>query len=68
MTILIKLDTIMLKKNFSLKDLSSKTLISNSTLSMLESNKAKIINLSVLDKLCKSLNCQPSDLLIYIEI
>ena len=57
----------MLKNNISLKDLSNKINITNSNLSILKTGKAKAIRFSTLNDLCRVLNCQPGDILEYID-
>ncbi len=32
-----------------------------------ENNKAKAVRLETLDAICKALNCQPGDILEYVE-
>lgn len=67
MSIKVNLDMVMLKNNISLKDLSNKINITNSNLSILKTGKAKAIRFSTLNDLCKVLDCQPGDILEYIE-
>ena len=67
MSIKINLDMVMLKNNISLKDLSNKINITNSNLSILKTGKAKAIRFSTLNDLCRVLNCQPGDILEYID-
>lgn len=67
MSIKVNLDMVMLKNNVSLKDLSNKINITNSNLSILKTGKAKAIRFSTLNDLCRVLNCQPGDILEYID-
>ncbi|CCY48024.1 MULTISPECIES: helix-turn-helix domain-containing protein [Peptostreptococcus] len=67
MSIKVNLDMVMLKNNISLKDLSNKINITNSNLSILKTGKAKAIRFSTLNDLCRVLNCQPGDILEYID-
>ena len=57
----------MAKRKISLNELSIKVDITLSNLSILKTGKAKAIRFSTLDALCKALNCQPGDILEYIE-
>lgn len=41
--------------------------ITLANLSILKNNKAKAVRLSTLDAICKALNCQPGDILEYVE-
>ncbi|PCS17634.1 transcriptional regulator [Lactococcus lactis subsp. lactis] len=48
-------------------ELSEKVGITMANISVLKNGKAKAIRFSTLESLCKVLNCQPGDLLEYIE-
>ena len=50
-----------------LKTLSSLVGISETNLSLLKNNKAKAIRFSTLMAICKALECQPGDLLEFIN-
>ena len=41
--------------------------ITPANLSILKNNKAKAVRFSTLEALCKALDCQPADLLEYVE-
>jgi putative transcriptional regulator len=57
----------MLDRNISLTELSEKVEITLANLSILKTNKARAIRFSTLEALCRALNCQPGDLLEFIE-
>ena len=65
--IIINLDVMMAKRKISLGELSERVGITLANLSILKNNKAKAVRLSTLDAICKSLNCQPGDILEYVE-
>lgn len=65
--IIVNLDVMMAKRKMSLNELSDKTNITTTNLSILKTNKAKAIRFSTLESICKALNCQPSDILEYKE-
>ena len=67
MAIVVNLDVMMAKRKISLKDLAEKVDITNANLSILKTNKAKAIRFSTLNEICKALDCQPADILEYIE-
>lgn len=67
MAIIVNLDVMMAKRKISLKDLAEKIDITNANLSILKNNKAKAVRFSTLNELCKALNCQPGDLLEYVD-
>ena len=61
----VNLDVMMAKRRMSLNTLSDKVGITVANLSILKNNKAKAVRFSTLDAICKALNCDVSDLLIY---
>lgn len=61
--IIVNLDVQMAKNKMSLNELSEKTGITTTNLSILKTNKAKAIRFSTLEIICKVLNCQPGDIL-----
>lgn len=63
--IIVNLDVMMAKRKMSLNELSEKTGITPTNLSILKTNKAKAIRFSTLKVICKALDCQPSDILEY---
>ncbi len=65
--IIVNLDVMMAKRKISLNELSEKTGITTTNLSILKTNKARAIRFSTLAVICKVLNCQPSDILEYKE-
>lgn len=67
MGIIINLDVVMAQKKKGLTELAGEVDITLANLSILKNNKAKAIRLSTLDAICKSLKCQPGDILEYIE-
>ncbi len=67
MPIRIHLDMMLVKRRMTLKELSSRIGITLANLSILKTNKAKAIRLSTLESLCQVLECQPADLLEYVE-
>jgi len=67
MGIIINLDVVMAQRKKGLTELAKEVDITLANLSILENNKAKAIRLSTLDAICKALDCQPGDILQYIE-
>lgn len=67
MGIIINLDVVMAQKKIGLTELSKEVDITLANLSILKNNKAKAIRFSTLNAICKALNCQPGDLLEYVE-
>jgi putative transcriptional regulator len=67
MAIVVNLDVMMAKRKISLNELSEKVDLTLSNLSILKTGKAKAIRFSTLAALCKALDCQPGDLLEYVQ-
>jgi putative transcriptional regulator len=65
MAIIINIDVILAKRKMSVTELSEKVGITMANLSILKNGKAKAIRLSTLEAICKSLDCQPGDILEY---
>lgn len=67
MSIIVNLDVMMAKRKMSLNDLSEKVDLTLSNLSILKTGKAKAIRFSTLTAICQALDCQPGDLLEYVD-
>ena len=67
MSIKINLDLVLLKKGISSKDLAMTIDITSANLSILKTGKARAIRFSTLNDICKALDCQPGDILEYID-
>lgn len=67
MSIIINLGVMMAKRKISLACLSKKVGITESNISILKNNKARAIRFSTLNAICRELNCQPGEILGYIE-
>ena len=65
MGILINLDVMLAKRKMSLSELSQKVGITMANLSILKTGKAKAVRLSTLEGICRALECQPGDILLY---
>ena len=68
MPIIVNLDVMMAKRKMSLNELSEKVGLTLSNLSILKTGKAKAIRFSTLEAICKTLDCQPADILEYAEV
>ena len=67
MPIIVNLDVMMAKRKISLNELSERVDLTLSNLSILKTGKAKAIRFSTLEAICKALDCQPSDILEYVN-
>lgn len=67
MSIIVNLDVVLAQRKMQLKELSEIVGVSIVNLSILKTGKAKAIRFSTLEAICKALNCQPGDLLVFME-
>lgn len=67
MPIIVNLDVMMAKQKISLNELSERVGLTLSNLSILKTGKAKAIRFSTLEAICRALDCQPSDILEYVN-
>ncbi|MEI3100861.1 MAG: helix-turn-helix transcriptional regulator [Oscillospiraceae bacterium] len=67
MEILVNLDVMMAKRKISATELAQRIDISPANLSILKNNKARAIRFSTLMALCHELQCQPGDILEFID-
>lgn len=67
MAIVVNLDVMMAKRKISLNALSESVGVTLSNLSILKNGKAKAIRFSTLEAICKTLDCQPGDILEFVE-
>ena len=66
MKIVVNLDVMMAKRKISSSQLAEQIDLTPANLSILKNNKAKAVRFSTLARICKALDCQPSDILEYI--
>lgn len=67
MAIVVNLDVMMAKRKISVTELANKVDITMANLSILKNNKAKAVRFTTLDAICRVLECQPGDILEYVE-
>ena len=67
MSIIVNLDVMMAKRKIGLTELAERVDITMANLSILKNNKAKAVRLSTLNAICKALDCQPGDILQYVD-
>lgn len=65
MGIIINLDVMLAKRKMKSKELAEIIGITTANISVLKSGRAKAIRFSTLESICKTLNCQPADILEY---
>ena len=67
MPIVVNLDVMMARRHKGAGELAEEIGITPANLSILKNNKARAIRLSTLNAICKALNCQPGDILEYVD-
>lgn len=67
MPIQVNLDLLLVKRKMSLTELADRVGITLANLSILKTNKARAVRFSTLEALCRELDCQPGELLEYVD-
>lgn len=67
MSIIINLDVMLAKRKMRSNELADKVGITTANLSILKTGKAKAIRFSTLEAICKELDCQPGDIMEFVE-
>lgn len=67
MSIVVNLDVMMAKRKIGLMELAELIDITPANLSILKNSKAKAIRFSTLEEICRALDCQPGDILEFVE-
>ena len=67
MSIILRLDRVMADRKTSLNELSEKVGVTNVNLSKLKTGKVSAIRFSTLNAICKALDCQPGDILEFVN-
>jgi putative transcriptional regulator len=65
MSIRVSLDKILVDRQMSLTELSERVGVTIANLSILKTGKARAVRFSTLDALCRTLQCQPGDILSF---
>lgn len=67
MAIEIRLDHMLLERKMTLTQLAERVGITVPNLSILKTGKAKAVRLSTLDAVCRELQCQPGDIILWVD-
>ena len=67
MSIIINLDVMLAKRKIRSKELAEMVGITEQNLSVLKTGKAKAIRFSTLAAICRCLQCQPGDILAFVD-
>ncbi len=67
MGIEVNLDRVLLDRKMTLTDLSESVGVTLANLSILKTGKAKAVRFTTLEAICRTLDCQPGDILQYVD-
>ena len=67
MPIIVKLDDLLHERRMTLTELAERVDLTLANMSILKTGKAKAIRFSTLEAICRELECQPGDLLGFVE-
>ncbi len=67
MGIEINLDRVLLDRKMTLTDLAESVGVTLANLSILKTGKAKAVRFTTLEAICHTLDCQPGDILQYVD-
>ncbi|KGO87103.1 Cro/Cl family transcriptional regulator [Flavobacterium rivuli WB 3.3-2 = DSM 21788] len=67
MPIIINLDVMLAKRKMRSNELADRIGMTTANLSILKTGKAKAIRFSTLEAICEILNCQPGDIMEFVE-
>lgn len=67
MPIRVNLDVVLARRKMKSNELAEKIGITPQNLSILKTGKARAIRLETLEAICRHLDCQPGDILEYVE-
>lgn len=67
MAIIVNLDVMMARRKMGLGDLAARVELTPANLSILKTGKARAIRFTTLSAICRELDCQPGDILEYLE-
>jgi len=67
MSIIINLDVMLARRKVKSKELAQFVGITEQNLSLLKSGKVKGIRFSTLEKICERLDCQPGDIMEWVN-
>ncbi len=65
MPIRVRLDRLLVQRRMSLTELADRVGVTIANLSILKTGKARAIRFSTLASLCRELECQPGDLVVW---
>ncbi len=67
MPIVVNLDVMLAKRKMTSLELAQRIDLTPANLSILKTGKAKAVRMTTLEAICRELQCQPGDILEYVE-
>jgi len=67
MPIIINIDVQLAKKKMSVGDFAAAIDITPANVAVLKNGRAKAVRFSTLDAICRVLDCQPGDILLWVD-
>ena len=61
----VELDVMLARRKMSLTELSARVGITLANLSILKNRRARAVRMETLNAICRALDCQPGDILVY---
>ena len=61
----VDLDVMLARRKMSLTELSQRVGVTMANLSILKNGRAKAVRFETLEAICRALDCQPGDILVY---
>ncbi len=68
MAVIVNLDVMLAKRKMNLSELAKRTGLSLTNLSLIKTGKIRGMRFNTLNQFCEILDCQPGDLLEYVNI
>ena len=67
MPIVVRIDVELAKRKMSVGEFAEKVGLTPANVAVLKNDRAKAIRFSTLEAMCRTLNCQPGDLLEWVD-
>ncbi len=67
MPIVVRIDVELAKRKMSVGEFAERVGLTPANVAVLKNGRAKAIRFSTLEAICRTLNCQPGDLLEWVE-
>ena len=67
MSIVVRIDVELAKRKLSVGDFAEQVGLTPANVAVLKNGRAKAVRFSTLEAMCRVLECQPGDLLEYVE-